>query len=95
MLIKHILPETGTGIISGQWGAYKTTIALDLSLSIMTSLNFAGRYRVKRRGGVLYLAPEGAATLTWRIKPARRSRNSSACRSLYASSIQHLVRSAL
>jgi hypothetical protein len=67
MLIKHILPETGTGIISGQWGAYKTTIALDLGLSIMTGLNFAGRYRVKRRGGVLYLAPEGAATLTWRL----------------------------
>lgn len=59
-LIKHILPETGTGIISGQWGAYKTSIALDIALSVMNSLNFAGRYRVKRRGGVLYLAPEGA-----------------------------------
>jgi hypothetical protein len=66
-LIKRILPETGTGVIAGQWGTYKTTVALDLSLSIMTGLEFAGRYRVKRHGAVLYLATEGAGSLMWRL----------------------------
>jgi hypothetical protein len=66
-LIKRILPETGTGVIAGQWGTYKTTVVLDLSLSIMTGLDFADRYRVKCRGAVLYLATEGAGSLMWRL----------------------------
>jgi hypothetical protein len=41
-LIKGILPETGAGLISGQWGTYKTTIALDMSVSVMTATPFAG-----------------------------------------------------
>jgi putative DNA primase/helicase len=28
-LIKNILPETGTALMAGQWGTFKTTIKLD------------------------------------------------------------------
>jgi AAA domain len=47
-LVKGILPQCGTGLLSGQWGTFKTTVALDLSVSIMADQPFAGRYRIKR-----------------------------------------------
>ena len=28
-------PTTGAGLISGQWGSYKTTVALDIAVSVM------------------------------------------------------------
>jgi hypothetical protein len=66
-LVKGILPETGAAIMSGQWGAFKTTVALDLSVCVMSNLPFAGRYYVKRPGAVLYLALEGAGMLPARL----------------------------
>jgi hypothetical protein len=66
-LIKGILPETGAAIMSGQWGAFKTTVALDLSVCVMSNLPFAGHYYVKRPGAVLYLALEGAGMLPARL----------------------------
>jgi hypothetical protein len=73
-LVKGILPEVGVGILSGQWGSYKTTVALDLSVSAMTGLPFAGQYRVKRKGAVLYFAVEGSGTLQTRLTAIARSR---------------------
>ena len=66
-LIKNILPETGVGIMSGVWGSFKTTIALELSVCVMGALPFAGQFRVKRPGAVLYIALEGAGTLEGRL----------------------------
>jgi hypothetical protein len=66
-LIKGILPETGAAIMSGQWGAFKTTVALDLSVCVMRELPFAERYSVKRPGAVLYIALEGSGMLTARL----------------------------
>jgi hypothetical protein len=66
-LIKGILPETGAALVAGQWGVFKTTVALDASVSVMADLLFADRYRVKRRGGVLYFALEGEGTLQARL----------------------------
>jgi AAA domain-containing protein len=66
-LIKNILPETGTGLISGQWGTFKTTVALDLALSAMAGPPFAGKFMVKRKGGVIYFAVEGAPGLSSRL----------------------------
>jgi hypothetical protein len=66
-LIKDILPETGAALMAGQWGTFKTTTALDLSVCVMTELPFAGRYRVKRRGAVLYLALEGEGAVQTRL----------------------------
>jgi AAA domain len=73
-LIKNILPETGAGLISGQWGTYKTTVALDLSVSVMTGTPFAQRFAVKRRGGVAYLALEGIGGLPSRLTAIARRR---------------------
>jgi AAA domain len=73
-LIKGILPETGAGLISGQWGTYKTTAALDIAVSVMTGQPFAGRFAIKRRGGVCYLALEGAGGLASRLTAIARAR---------------------
>ena len=53
--------------MSGQWGAFKTTVALDISVCVMAGLPFAGRYPVKRRGAVLYFALEGEGMLSARL----------------------------
>jgi hypothetical protein len=66
-LIKGILPETGAAIMSGQWGTFKTTAALDVAVCVMAGLLFAGRYQVKRRGAVLYFALEGEGMLAARL----------------------------
>jgi hypothetical protein len=74
-LIKDILPETGAGLISGQWGSYKTTVALNVALSVMTAEPFADRFRVKRPGGVVYFAVEGGGGLSSRLTAAARARD--------------------
>jgi hypothetical protein len=73
-LVKSLLPETGVGILAGQWGSFKTTAALDLAVSVMTGQAFAGQYRVKRKGAVLYFAVEGAGTLKARLEAIARHR---------------------
>ena len=65
-LIKHTIPETGVGLLSGQWGTFKTFVAIDLAGAVMTGNPFAGR-SVKRRGGVLFLAAEGSGEIPIRI----------------------------
>ncbi|GEO17431.1 AAA family ATPase [Microvirga aerophila] len=66
-LIRDLIPETGKGLMSGQWGSGKTFGALDLSASVMTMEAFAGR-RVNRQGGVLFIAPEGAYEIPIRLR---------------------------
>ena len=66
-LIKEILPETGTALVAGQWGTFKTTVVLDMAVSVMVGPLFANRYRVKRRGAVLYIALEGESRLAARL----------------------------
>ena len=73
-LVKGLMPETGVGILAGQWGSFKTTAALDLSLSVMTGTAFASQYRVKRKGAVLYFAVEGSGTLKARLEAIARYR---------------------
>jgi hypothetical protein len=75
-LIKNILPETGAALISGQWGTYKTTVALDIATSVMAKIPFADRYTVKRAGGVAYLALEGFGGLPSRLTAIARMRGS-------------------
>jgi hypothetical protein len=60
-LVKQLLPETGVGIVSGQWGSFKTTAALDLSVAVMTGQPFAGQYRIKRRVPCFILPPKAPA----------------------------------
>jgi hypothetical protein len=73
-LIKKLLPETGSGLISGQWGVYKSTTALDLCVSVMGGVPFAGRFAIRRRGGVVYFAPEGAGGIKSRLDAIAKER---------------------
>ncbi|KQO93465.1 hypothetical protein ASF32_03670 [Methylobacterium sp. Leaf91] len=66
-LVRDLIAEVGKGLLSGQWGSAKTFIALDLSGCVMTGEPFAGR-NVMRRGGVLFIAPEGAFEIPIRLK---------------------------
>jgi hypothetical protein len=53
--------------MAGQWGTFKTTTALDICVSVMADVPFAGRYRIKRRGAVLFIALEGERMLASRL----------------------------
>jgi AAA domain len=66
-LIKGILPEIAAGLLSGQWGTFKTTVLLYIAACIMTGLPFAGKYRIKRPGAVLFLALEGGGGIHTRL----------------------------
>jgi hypothetical protein len=65
-LVKGLLPEVSTTLLAGQWGLFKSFTLIDLAASVITGNPFAG-HRVKRTGGVLVLAAEGANTFGSRI----------------------------
>ena len=66
--VDGLLPTVGTALISGQWGTYKTFLALDLSLALMMpGATFAGR-QVIEPCGVLYIAKEGAFEIPLRLQ---------------------------
>ena len=66
-LVEEMLYQAGVALIAGQWGTYKTFIAIDLAASIMTKTPFAGR-AVHRQGGVLFIAAEGQAQVRIRLE---------------------------
>jgi hypothetical protein len=66
-LITDLVPENGAGLASGQWGTAKTFAMLDLAGSVMTGTPFAGR-EVARKGGVLFVAAEGANQIRIRLE---------------------------
>jgi hypothetical protein len=66
-LIEELLPEVGSGLISGQTQTYKTFIALDLAAAIMNGEPFLN-YPTRREGGVLFIAAEGSASVALRLK---------------------------
>jgi AAA domain/Bifunctional DNA primase/polymerase, N-terminal len=72
-LIGETLPETGLAIVGGQFGAAKTFIVADLAAALRVGGDFAGR-PVKRQGGTLWLAAEGANELDMRVYAAIAAR---------------------
>jgi len=72
-LIDSLLPRSGVGLISGQWGLYKTFIGLDLAAAIMVGVAFI-EYPITRRGGVLFIAAEGANEIPIRIEAVRKNK---------------------
>jgi hypothetical protein len=66
-LVEGMIPQTGKGLLAGQWGTAKTFAALDLSACVMTGTAFANR-AVARRGGVLFIAAEGAGEIPVRLR---------------------------
>jgi hypothetical protein len=71
-LIKGLLPEIGTTLLSGQWGMYKSFALLELAASVITGSSFAA-HRVKRRGGMLVFAAEGAFDISNRLEGLARA----------------------
>jgi len=68
-LVKYLLIEVGIGLLSGQWGTYKTFMLFELVASIVMGLPFINsRFRIKRRCGVLLIAAEGAAEVPLRLE---------------------------
>jgi AAA domain len=68
-LIELLIPETGTGLLSGQWGTYKSFVALDLAVAVITGSTFI-KFPVMRRGGVLFIALEGESEIAIRLAAA-------------------------
>jgi AAA domain/Bifunctional DNA primase/polymerase, N-terminal len=72
-LINKILPEVGSGLVSGQWGTYKTFVVIDIATSVMSAEPFID-FAVARRGGVLFIAAEGASEMPARIEAAIKAK---------------------
>jgi hypothetical protein len=66
-LIQNLIPEVGSGLVSGQWGTYKTFTVFDLAHSIMANELFLG-FEVVRPGGVLFIALEGVSEVAIRLQ---------------------------
>jgi hypothetical protein len=65
--VEGLIPEVGTGVISGQWGTLKTFIALELADCMMTSRPFI-KFDITRPGGVLMFVLEGQNEVAIRIQ---------------------------
>jgi AAA domain len=72
-LVKGLIPACGHGLLAGQWGTYKSFVALELATALMTAQPFLGGM-VKRQCGVLFLAAEGADELRLRLNAAVREK---------------------
>jgi hypothetical protein len=73
--IKRLMPAVGAGLLSGQWGTYKTFIAIELATTaISAGSQFCGRQLIEPCG-VLILATEGAFELRDRINAAVRDKH--------------------
>jgi AAA domain len=72
-LVEDLLPQIGVGLISGQWGTYKSFVALDLAAAVMSNTTFIG-FPVRRQGGVLFLACEGQSEMTLRLSATVEAR---------------------
>ena len=72
-LIKDVLPQTGVAAIIGQSGTGKTFQALHLTTCLIPDCGrdfFIDRYRIKRKGGVLYFVLEGRRAFPMRAAAA-------------------------
>jgi hypothetical protein len=65
-LVRNRVPETGAGLLSGQWGMFKTFLFLDLSAHVIMGWDWTGE-PIYRQAGVLLFAPEGASGISMRL----------------------------
>jgi hypothetical protein len=72
-LAQNLLPEIGKGLVSGQWGVYKTFVVLDLAAAVIAGASFID-FKILRRGGVLFIAAEGANEIPVRLQAVLESK---------------------
>ena len=72
-LVKHLIPQVGHGLMSGQWGAGKTFTLFDLAAALSTGQPWLGHV-VKRQSGVLLIAAEGADEVRLRLNAVVREK---------------------
>ena len=82
-LIKHLIPQVGHGLLSGQWGAGKTFAFFDLAASLNTGQPWLGHV-VKRQCGVLLIAAEGADEVRLRLDAVVREKCGNMTRAPFA-----------
>jgi hypothetical protein len=66
-LVKGLIKQTGAMLLSGQWGAGKTFVALDLAGAIATKQEKWIDFPIKRHGGVVFIAAESPGSLPLRV----------------------------
>jgi len=71
-IIKHKLPKQGLGTLYAPWGAGKSFVALDLSLSVSNGSPWRGL--PVEQGAVAYIAPEDVFGIRMRLSAAAHSR---------------------
>jgi hypothetical protein len=76
-LVENLLLQETTALASGVWGSYKSFAALDLAAAVMAGSTFIS-FPVRRRGGVLFLAVEGASEIPIRLARGTRRQISAA-----------------
>jgi hypothetical protein len=81
--VQDLLPEVGSGLLSGQWGTYKTFTGFDLAHAVMSGEAFLG-FEVVRRGGVLFVAAEGQSEVVIRLQGLIEDRGKIAGRAPFA-----------
>ena len=67
-LVKNLIPETGTGLLSGQSGTYKSFVTLKLAGAVATGKPFLVDHATKRRGAVLCFLSEGGCDMALRLE---------------------------
>ena len=72
-LANGMLPEVGQGLLPGQWGVYKSFVALDLAAAVMTKQKFAGR-EILRQAATLFIACEGQGEMRVRLEAVAREK---------------------
>jgi hypothetical protein len=67
------IPETGCGLLSGQWGTYKTFTAIDLACAVMSGTPIL-ESAIDRPGGALLYAAEGQSEVPIRLQVSLENR---------------------
>jgi AAA domain len=65
--VKDLMLAQGHGLLAGQWGTFKSFVALELAGCLMTGQPFLDRL-IKRQSGVLFLAAEGQHEMRSRLQ---------------------------
>ena len=71
--IRKLMPVCGCGLLSGQWGTFKSFMALEIAAAVMTGQPF-NTYSVWRQCGVLFLPAEGADEMRVRVEALVREK---------------------